>query len=148
MNYGRMLRRYQKTNVQTAGKLELVIMCYEKTIEFLARAKAHYEEGQYEKKAAALRRALDIINELRSSLNMGDGNQLARNLDLLYAYLTKRLVEGDLRRDLSAFEEGIRIMGELKDAWENISKAADHQFGTGALRPDGMPFTSQAAAPI
>ena len=136
MTYGRMLNQYQKTNVKTAGKMDLVILCYEKAIQFLVQTRNAYEDGQFEKKSTALKKAMDIIEELNSSLDFEKGGQIAKNLDAIYNYLHRRLLEGDINRDLTAFDEAIRIMGELKEAWEAIgSESADHQVDASTV-PD------------
>ena len=73
MTHARKLEQYQKTNVGTAGKLDLVIMCYEKAIQFLLHAKAYVAEGEFEKKARVMQRTLDIVEELRNALDFEKG---------------------------------------------------------------------------
>ncbi|MBW1802428.1 MAG: flagellar export chaperone FliS [Deltaproteobacteria bacterium] len=125
MVYRRFSNQYQKTSMVTAGRLELIIMCYEKVIQSLQQVKVNYEAGAFEAKAKALQRGLNIINELQCSLDCERGGEIAKNLDALYAYLTRRLLEGDLKEDLSAFDEVIHIMNELKGAWEGIASGRD-----------------------
>lgn len=144
--YGRMLARYQKTNVETAGKIDLVIMCYEKTIQFLHQAKICYQEKQFEEKGRALQKALDIISELKCSLDFEKGEQIAKNLDAIYNYLTGRLLQADTRRDLTAFDESIRIMGELKGAWEGLGSGKGDRIDTGQLLRTGRTNPAQLAA--
>jgi flagellar secretion chaperone FliS len=146
MTYQKMLGQYKKLNVETAGKLELVIMCYEKAIELLRQARKYYEEGQMEGKAAKLQRALDIIQELQASLNPEKGGQIAKNLAALYSYLTRRLLDGDLRRDLTAVEETIRILSELKDAWQKIASEHVSQTEPGKRAPQPRKGLEQLAA--
>lgn len=122
MTYGRLMAQYRKMEVETAGKMDLVIMCYDKAIQSLGQAKALYEEKAYEEKGRSLRRALDIVNELRLALDLDKGGEIARNLDALYEYLTRSLLQGDLRRDLRVFDEGVRILSTLKSAWEQIAQ--------------------------
>ncbi len=121
MTYGRMLAQYRRTDVETAGKLDLVLMCYENAIRFLKQAKGHYESNAFEEKARALQKVLDIISELKGALNLEKGQKIALNLDAIYDYLLTSLLEGDIRRDLNAFESAIRIMADLKEAWEAIA---------------------------
>jgi flagellar protein FliS len=125
MTYGKRLGQYERTKVETAGKLDLVVMCYEKVIHFVNQAKLFYEEKQYAQKGEALQKAMNIINELQSSLDFEKGEAIAKNLDGIYSYTTKRLLIGDFNMDLSAFDEAIRIFAELKEAWETI--AAENQ---------------------
>ncbi len=121
MTYGRMLAQYRKTDVETAGRLDLVIMCYENAIRFLKQAKGHYESNAFEEKARALQKVFDIISELKGALNIEKGQKIAINLSAIYDYLWRSLLEGDIRKDLNAFESAIRIMAELKEAWETIA---------------------------
>ena len=127
MTYGRMLAQYRKTDVETAGRLDLVIMCYENAIRFLKQAKGHYESNAFEEKARALQKVFDIISELKGALNIEKGEKIAINLNAIYDYLLRSLLEGDLRRDLNAFESAIRIMAELKEAWETIASRSKEE---------------------
>jgi flagellar protein FliS len=118
------MAQYHRTTVETASKLELVIMCYEKAIQSLHEAKALIEAKEFEKKGKKLQLALDIINELQASLNFEKGGQIARNLDAIYGYIVRRLLQGDIQKDLKVYDESIRLLGELKEAWDQI---AGHQ---------------------
>jgi flagellar protein FliS len=134
MTYGRKVKQYRKTEVGTAGKMDLVIMCYERAIQFLVHARMYLEEKQFEKKAHLLKRALDIVDELRCSLNFEQGGRIAQNLDAIYDYVTRILVKGDSKGDLSAFDEAVEILSELRKAWENIESEKGTQ--TSPLAPE------------
>lgn len=118
--YGKMLAQYQRTKVETAGKMELIVMCYEKTLQALHEAKAFIEAKEYEKKSRKLKLALDIIHGLQASLNFEKGGQIAKNLDSIYSYVTRRLLQGDIQKEIAVYDECIRILSELKEAWEKI----------------------------
>ncbi|PKN25099.1 MAG: flagellar export chaperone FliS [Deltaproteobacteria bacterium HGW-Deltaproteobacteria-21] len=122
MTYRKMLGEYRRLNVETAGKLDLVLMCYEKTIEVIRQGKEHLQEQEYEKKAGKIQKAIDIIHELQNCLNFEQGGQIARNLDSIYNYLVRRLLDGDLKKDAGAYDEVIGILSELKEAWEGVAK--------------------------
>ena len=121
MSYEKLSKNYNRTNIETAGKIDLVILCYERTTQLLIQAKGHFKENEIEKKARKMQKALDIINELQSCLCMKEGGQIARNLDAIYTYLNKRLLLGDIQQDISAFDECVRILTELKGAWDEIA---------------------------
>ncbi len=122
MNYGRMLGQYERTSVDSASKGELVVLCYDKAIQFLGMARRYYEDGEYEKKGMALQKALDIINELQSSLDFENGGQIALNLDRIYSYLSQRLLLADYSMDLSIFDEAVKHLTGLKEAWEHVAR--------------------------
>jgi flagellar secretion chaperone FliS len=125
MDYGKAFRQYKRSSIETAGKLELIIMCYEKTILCLNQAKNHLIDGDIIKKVAKLQNALDIIAELQSSLNFEKGGEIAKSLDSLYSYITKRIILADIQKAYNIFDECVDILTELKSAWEGISSPKD-----------------------
>jgi flagellar protein FliS len=84
-------------------------------------AKTKYRGGDYEGKCNALSKAQDFISELLCSLNLEQGGVIARNLQALYNYMLARLLQGDLVRDLNAYDEVIGMLKDLKSAWESLS---------------------------
>ncbi|MBN1626768.1 MAG: flagellar export chaperone FliS [Deltaproteobacteria bacterium] len=120
MAYGKLVNQYKRSNIETAGKLDLIIMCYERAIQLLTQIKGYIRGKEVEKKVYKFKKVLDIINELQGALDMEKGGEIARNLDSLYSYMTKRLLVGDIRKDESAYDEAIRILSELNEAWHSI----------------------------
>jgi len=118
---------YKQTNYLTADPAKLIIMCYEKTIECLKATKEYYQTGQYEAKAKAIQKAQDIISELNMALNFKSGGEIAKNLDMLYKYISRRIIEADINRDLTILDEVICMMEELNSAWIQISDIGQSQ---------------------
>ncbi len=138
MDYGKAFRQYNRSSIETADKLELVIMCYDKVILCLQQAKDHIADQEVTKKAEKIKKTLAIINELQGSLDLDKGGNIATSLDSLYTYLTNRIVLADIQKNFSIFDECINILRELKSGWEGIrtekeetapiSRTADHEI--------------------
>ncbi len=120
MNYGKAFNQYNRSNIESAGKLELIIMCYERAILRLMQAKDYLMNGEIEKKTASLQNALDIISELQASLNLELGGEIAKGLDSLYSYIIRRITQADIQKDYPVFDECIKILSELNSSWEGI----------------------------
>jgi len=118
--YQAAVNSYQQTNFLTANPARLVIMCYDGAIRSLKLARKAYIAKDYEAKAKALQKSLDIIYELNSSLDMQRGGAVAQNLRALYTYLTNMLIEADLKRDIDLFDKAIQMLEELHTAWKTI----------------------------
>jgi len=125
MFYGRVSSQYKRSSIETAGKLDQIIMLYDRAIQLLEQAKDHIREKEVDKKISKFQKALDIINALQNCLDMEQGGQIARNLDSLYSYITKRLLVGDIRKDFTAYDESIKILNELREAWIAIKTGED-----------------------
>jgi flagellar secretion chaperone FliS len=117
---GNIAEAYQQVGITTADPGRLVILCYEGAIENLKMAITYYGTGALEKKAEALAKALDFIGELNRALDFEKGGEVATSLHVLYNYASRRIMEGDLKRNMKAFDEVIHILTELKSAWEEI----------------------------
>ncbi len=119
--YRNGISAYKQTKVETADPKTLVIMCYEGMIANLKIAKEKYCFKNYELKAKAIQKVQDILALLMQSLDFERGGEIAVSLESLYGYMSRRLIEGDLQKDLSVFDEIIGMLEELESAWKEIS---------------------------
>ncbi|MBN1904141.1 MAG: flagellar export chaperone FliS [Deltaproteobacteria bacterium] len=128
MDYGKAFKQYRRSSIETASKLELVIMCYEKSILCLQQSKDHIIDKDFMKKGEKIKKVLDIINELQANLNLDKGGTIAKTLDSLYTYLTNRIILADVQKNLTIFDECINILSELKSGWEGIRPEQEEQL--------------------
>ena len=137
---------YQEISFLTADPQKLILICYRQTILNLTAAREHYLSNEFEAKAKALQKALDIIYELNSALDFEKGGSIARNLDKLYKYMTRCLLEADIKRDLNVFASIIGMLEELESAWKAIIMPADSNDAKPKMIV-GMP-THVGASPV
>jgi len=110
-----------ETRVAAASPHQLVALLFEAYMEALAQARGAMREGRRAEKGVALGRAVRIVEEgLRAGLDLRAGGSLARDLDELYQYLTRRLTLANLRDDEAALEECRRLVLPLQEAWVAI----------------------------
>ena len=121
------IQSYRRTDVSTSDPVKLVIMCYEGAIDSLKLAKEKIKEKNYEKKAKAIIKAKDVINELMCSLNFEKGGEIAQNLRSLYGYMLKRILYADVNRDMGAIDEVIGMLNELLSAWQEVASKPESQ---------------------
>ena len=121
------IQSYRKTNITTSDPVKLIIMCYEGAIDSLNLAKEKIREKDYEKKAKAIIKAQNIIDELICSLDTEKGGAIASNLSSLYNYMLRRIIYGDVNRDISAIDEVIGMLSELLSAWREVALKPESQ---------------------
>ena len=115
--YENRIGDYKKNEIVTADPKHLVAICYNAAITNFKLAKAKYIEKQYEEKDKALKKALEIVSELKAVLDFERGGQIAINLNALYDYILRRVPVADVHRDLDGLDEVITILEELAEAW-------------------------------
>jgi flagellar protein FliS len=132
--YQEATKTYQEANFFTATPVKLVMMCYDGAIGSLKLAREFYVKKEYEAKAKALQKAIDIMHELNASLDVKKGGAIACNLRSLYLFMIHRLTEGDLKKDIRAFDDVIQILEELESAWKAITVPAEGAGNVDSLR--------------
>ena len=75
---------YIQTKVGTTDQGQLLLLLYDGALRFLQQAREKMLAKDYAGKGVYISKALDIIGELSSSLNMEKGGELATNLNNLY----------------------------------------------------------------
>lgn len=128
----RGLASYRQVEVQSRTPLELVTMLYDGALRFLGTARDAIERQDINTRREALNRALAIIAELQSTLNMEQGGEIAAELDRLYEYANMRLLDAAMRNDAAPVDEVRRIFEILREGWATISTNA--AVPTGAAR--------------
>jgi flagellar protein FliS len=75
------------------------------------------QRGDIPRKAQALTQCMRIVGELRGSLNLEKGGELAHNLSDLYEYMLRQLLRANAESKLSYVTEVISLLGEIRSAW-------------------------------
>ena len=130
------IQSYRRTNVVTADPGKLVIMCYEGAIDNLMIAKQKDAEKKYEEKSRHINKTKDIIDELLCSLDFEKGGLIARNLESLYNYMTRRILQADTNKNMGALDDVIGMLRELLSAWEEVFTKPERELQAAAVRLD------------
>jgi len=118
-------RTYQTQAIMTASPGLLVLMLYDGALRFLAQAHAALEDQsesprRIETIHSNLQKAQNIIAELQAVIDHKAGGDVAANLDQLYDYYSRRLLEANLKKDLAPVVEVERLLRELRNAWAEM----------------------------
>lgn len=128
----RMLSTYRRTEVQSRTPLELVVMLYDGSLASVHQARAAIERGDVATRGVAISRAMAIVNELQSTLNMEAGGDLARQLDDLYTWINGRLLAATAENSATALDEVARVLAKLRESWSSIASGPAEQPVRGA----------------
>lgn len=115
---------YSSVHVQSritdASPHRLVQMLFEGALERIAQAKGAMQQKQIERKGKLINKAVDIVGGLQGSLvDVGDGS-LTANLDALYDYMIRRLIEANSKNDPAMLDEVAGLISDIKSAWDQI----------------------------
>lgn len=86
----------------------------------IAIAAGAIDRNEVKLKGGKISQAIEIIDNLRASLDMYKGGELAENLYALYDYMERRLVEANLTDNKTVLSEVSSLVEELKEGWSAI----------------------------
>ncbi|MET0388578.1 MAG: flagellar export chaperone FliS [Polyangiales bacterium] len=113
------------TAVESASPHKLVLMLYDALLKQLRIGKLHIERREIGPKAAAISKAISLIDQgLRLGLDLERGGEIAERLLALYDYCEGRLLHANLHNDVAALDEVTRLIEPLRSAWSQINPDA------------------------
>ncbi|MCT4784106.1 MULTISPECIES: flagellar export chaperone FliS [Exiguobacterium] len=113
---------YQNNAVTTANPQELTLMLYDGALKFTRLAKLAIEQGNIDLKNINIQKAQAIFQEMRLTLNKEIA--ISANLDSLYEYIWRRLLDANVKNDTTILDEVLDFTTELRDTWKEAMKLA------------------------
>jgi flagellar protein FliS len=111
-----------RTDIETASSHRLILLLLDGAIDKVRAARAALQRRNIAAKGESIGWAMSIIDGLRASLNLEAGGTLATDLDRLYDYMTRALVDANLRNDAGRLDEVERLLQEIRAGWKGIEK--------------------------
>ena len=113
--------KYRLAQVETASPAQLLVMLYDGAIRFLSQARDKMAAGDIESRHANLMKVQGIIAELLSSLDMKRGGAVAVNLQRVYAYMLRQLVEANLYDRSEPIDNVLVMLRDLRESWVEVA---------------------------
>lgn len=115
-------RAYRTHQVKGSGPLGLVLLTYDALISNLSFARDAAIAGDYAAQADYSMQAVSALLELMSTLDHEAGGQVASSLGSMYAYMYRRLMEGQVSDTIDALTEIMKLAETLREGWQGLSE--------------------------
>ena len=136
-NIPNALRQYQQVNTQTgvafASPHRLIQMLMEGALERIAVAKGCIQRQDIIAKGEQIGKAIDIIGGLREGLNPDAGGEIATNLDAVYDYMQRQLLEANRCSDIALLDEVADLLRPIKEGWDAIGNTPEATESTSTV---------------
>ncbi|KJK05650.1 MULTISPECIES: flagellar export chaperone FliS [Pseudomonas] len=124
MNPMLALRQYQKVNgvaqTSVASPHRLVQMLMQGGLDRIAQAKGAMARNDIAQRGILIGKAIGIVGGLREGLDLENHADSLTELDNLYSYMSKRLVEANVQNDPEILNEVARLLITVKEGWDAI----------------------------
>ena len=116
-----------KQDIANADPHKLTLMLEQGALDRIAYAKGAMERREYEQKAQFISRVVAILINLRDTLDLEAGQEMAVNLFELYDYMINRINEAHITNNLQYLDEVSSLLTTIRDAWVQIPESAKQE---------------------
>ena len=113
--------QYQRTQVMTSSRVQIVVLLYDAAIQSIELAKAGIESSNPKEKGRFHGRAISIIGELNSVLEFEQRGEIERSQHRLYEYMLSELVTANARNDVRHLDGPLRCLATLREGWRELA---------------------------
>jgi len=129
MNARHAMSAYSNTQVHSgimdASPHKLTAMLLEGAVDRLNVARGAIAKGDVAQRGEMLGKAISILAQLQADLDMEKGGDIAQNLEALYDYMIRQLVEVNRQNDSTKLDEVLALVNEIKAGWDGIRVEVD-----------------------
>lgn len=114
-------KMYMESQLTPSSKEEIALMLYDGAIRFLRSARNEMvRKNNLLEKAKLIEKTVNIIDYMKSALDMDKGKEIAANLNRLYEYMMVQLTEANVKNDPRNIDEAIDLLLVIRDGWSQI----------------------------
>ena len=118
------LSAYTQTNIESivheATPHKLIEMLFKGAKDALAQAIGAIEQKDFEAKGKKISKATEIILNLQTYLDIEKGGEVAENLNELYTYMAKVLIDANRTNDVEKLREISGLLDTVSDGWTSM----------------------------
>lgn len=127
-------------NAAYASPHHLIQMLLDNVLKKVSAAKGCMLQGSVAEKCEHISRAMALVEGLRLGLDKQNGGDIAQNLEDLYDYIERQLLQANMKNNPAILDEISSLLNEIKIGWDaigghaaaNSSSAAGHPPATDA----------------
>jgi flagellar protein FliS len=118
------LKQYQsvdlRATIETASPHKLISMLFDGLLGALAKAKGEIERDNIEERTFQLNKAAEIVVGLKGSLDQEKGGEISQNLEALYDYILRTVIDANRNNNAGKVQEAIDLVLEIKQGWSEM----------------------------
>ena len=89
-------------------------------VDRINAARGAIEKGDVARRGEMLGKTISILAQLQADLDMNQGGEIAQNLEALYDYMIRGLVDANRENDAKKLDEVQALLSEVKVGWDGI----------------------------
>lgn len=115
---------YKTNSVNYASKDQLLLMLVEGAVKFAKIGRQAISDKDVKRAHENIIKTQNIFYELMATLDVNKGGEWAKGLMSVYEFITRRLMDANIKKDVEIMNEVIPLIEDIKDTWEQAYKVA------------------------
>ena len=109
--------KYQENQILSATPEQLLLLLFDGAVRFTRQAIDALDEGNLPGFYHGVSKSMAIITEFSSSLDHSIGGELAEELDALYNFMVRELLQANLHKDIEKLRVVEKLLVDLRGTW-------------------------------
>ncbi len=114
--------QYLNIDAETTDQVGLIILLYDAAIRYLREARGNFDRNEPATAGASLEKARATISELRATLNLEKGGEIATSLMKLYNFVNHEILLTNAMREPHRLDNVIKVLANIREGWLSIAK--------------------------
>ncbi|WP_443661008.1 flagellar export chaperone FliS [Clostridium sp.] len=120
--YGNAFNTYKSNSVNFASKDQLLLMLVEGATKFSKIGRQAIIDKNVNKAHENIVKTQNIFYELMSTMDVAKGGEWAESLMKVYEFITRRLVDANIKKSEKIMDEIIPLIEDVRDTWTEAYK--------------------------
>ncbi|MBC2582584.1 flagellar export chaperone FliS [Clostridium sp. DJ247] len=113
---------YKTNSVNFASKEQLLLMLVEGAVKFAKIGRQAILDKDMKNAHENIVKTQNIFYELMTTLDVSKGGEWAKSLLGIYDFIVRRLMDANIKKDVTVMDEIIPLIEDVKDTWEQAYK--------------------------
>lgn len=122
--YGKATNAYKTNSVNYASKEQLLLMLLDGAVKFSKMARQAMEDKKIQRAHENVIKTQNIFFELMATLDVDSAGEWGQNLLSIYEFVTRRLTDANLKKDITIMDEVIPLIEDIRDTWHEAYKVS------------------------
>ena len=118
---------YKKNSVNFASKEQLLLMLVEGAVKFAKIGRQAIVDKDIKKAHDNIVKTQNIYYELMATIDVEAAGEWGESLFKVYDFIVRRLVDANIKKDITIMDEVIPLIEDIKMTWEEAYKVAKTQ---------------------
>ncbi len=124
MNTNNAYSKYKNNSVNFASKEQQLLMLLDGAVKFAKIGRQALTDSDYERANENIKKTQSIFYELIATLDINLSGEWGPKLISVYKFIIDRLLNANIRKDVSIINEAIPLIEEVRDMWNQAYYAS------------------------